>query len=101
MQLGWIRDGFPIYGLCQNEAGVTLKNCWAQIDGTVGDNEEDFYHDVEALARGDCHLNACGGMDNGNDDYRYYATMATAALPMVPACTAGTQQQICGFSPRG
>ena len=37
-QLGFMMDGFPVYGECNDAAGNPLTSCWRQTEGTTGDN---------------------------------------------------------------
>ena len=53
---GYMMDGFPVYGECNDDNGKELTSCWKQTGGTDGDNIADFYYDTTALANGECAL---------------------------------------------
>ena len=89
-QLGYMDDGFPIYGQCS-----TYSSCWKLTAGLDGDNIDDFYYDSDAYDAGECGLDRCGGRPV-DGAYAYYTT---DVLPYVPICRMGTEGTVCGFTP--
>jgi len=97
VQLGFMMDGFPVYGECNDASGSPLLNCWRQTQGTEGDNIRDYYYDEEAFKKGECGLDMCSGATNSSGGYNYYTS---ANFPYVPICYWGTRLgQYCGFIP--
>lgn len=64
--IGYMKDGYPVYGRCKGSEGVELESCWTQIDGTDGDNEEDFSYDST-----DCYLDEVNGYTFSDGSYGY------------------------------
>jgi len=67
--IGYMEDGFPVYGRCTGTEGVELTSCWAQIDGTEGDNEDDYAYDST-----DCYLDEVNGYTFSDGSYGYVLT---------------------------
>merc|ERR1712053_36890 len=64
--IGYMKDGYPVYGRCKGSEGVELESCWTRIDGTDGDNEEDFSYDST-----DCYLDEVNGYTFSDGSYGY------------------------------
>ena len=67
--IGYMEDGFPVYGRCTGTEGVELTSCWAQKDGTDGDNEDDYAYDST-----DCYLDEVNGYTFSDGSYGYVLT---------------------------
>jgi len=90
LQLGYMDDGFPVYGQCS-----TFSSCWKLKKGEDGDNMSDYYYDQNAYDAGECGLDECGGR-TVDGAYAYYMA---EELPYVPICRMGTEGTVCGFTP--
>ena len=92
MQVGWFRDGFPIYGRCNDADDNELLSCY-DLTGADGDNMSDYTYTNDA----DCQLDAANGYTFPDGSYGY---LTTSNLPYVPPYYAGDGlASICGFTP--
>ena len=90
LELGYMDDGFPLYGECGD-----YTSCYKQTEGTEGDNIDDYYYDQDAYDAGECGLDECGGR-TVDGSYGYYTN---AVLPYIPICRMGIKGTVCGFTP--
>ena len=97
--LGRLLDGFPIHGLCRNDAagGRTMTSCYvekANGDGVL-DNETDYEYDAAAFEAGECDLDEGNGFtfENGTR-----IVVTTENYPYVPIGTmSNSVATACGL----
>ena len=95
--LGYMLDGFPAYGRCQNDDGDELQSCYALTDGEDGDNFSDYYLDTDSYNAGTCHLDKANGYTFTDGSYGYVLTENFATTPTGYMGT--TEATPCGFTP--
>ena len=91
-QVGWAKDGVPIYGYCYDSEGDQFASCYSVIDGyseyeveiTPGTFEsaidEDYYEYVDSDA---CNLDkANGAIHPTTGKYSYFMTETYPWVPM-------------------
>jgi hypothetical protein len=95
-KIGYMIDGVPLYGYCQNSAGTQLKTCYTLTSGQRGDYWSQYYYDTAAYAAGTCHLDINNGYTFPDGSYGY---VMTADVPYVPPGVLGTNYSptICGM----
>ena len=67
--LGYMLDGFPVYGRCNNDAGVELTSCYTQKADTTGDTEDDY-----EFSSSGCDLDEANGYTFSDGSYGYVLT---------------------------
>jgi hypothetical protein len=96
--VGYMLDGFPVYGRCQHTDGTELESCWTNTTTTPNDLSDYSYDST------DCNLDEANGYTfaEGNtqtsDSYAGYAYVTTTEFSGVPIGFMGdTFGSICGF----
>merc|ERR1712020_682810 len=84
--VGYMLDGFPVYGRCQHTNGDELESCWTANTDEPGYLEEaNGYEFTEGQT---------------SDGYIGYAYVTTTGFSGVPIGFVGTEfGAICGFTP--
>jgi len=96
-QVGWMMDGFPVYGRCNGPDGKELVSCYYLREGEVGDNIDQYEFDQEAYDNGTCFLDRANGYVFPDG---HYGIILTMNFSTTPTGTHGTEiGQICGFTP--
>merc|ERR1712038_777479 len=94
--IGYLFDGFPVHGQCQDDDGNEILSCWKLIDGASGEHQTDYEYDEAAFAAGTCGLDRANGkmFDHG------YGYVTTTNYPGIPMFYSGTTiPRSCGFCP--
>jgi len=94
--IGYLFDGFPVHGQCQDDDGNEVISCWKLKDGVSGENVSDYEYDEEAFEAGACGLDRANGkmFDDG------YGYVTTTNFPGIPMFYSGTAiPGACGFCP--
>jgi len=97
--LGYMKDGFPVYGRCRHTDGSELVSCWTQKSGTVGADYDDFEFDSEGYASGQCHLDESNGYNFPDGSYGYVLTDNIFQTPIGYYGNEWRTAQECGFTP--
>ena len=97
--LGYMKDGFPVYGRCSHTDGSELVSCWTQKSGTVGADYDDFEFDSEGYASGQCHLDESNGYNFPDGSYGYVLTDNIFQTPIGYYGNEWRTAQECGFTP--
>jgi len=92
MQVGWARDGVPVYGYCNDSDGEQFASCYSVIDGYTEyevvispgtfecATDEDYYEYVDS---DDCNLDkANGAIHPTTGEYSYFMTETYPWVPM-------------------
>ncbi len=58
-----MRDGFPVYGYCQNSSGTQLKSCYALSSGGDASVWSGYYYDSTSYANGKCMVDDFQGFE--------------------------------------
>lgn len=90
--IGYMRDGVPIYGYCNDASGVQFSSCYALKDGYTESDivmaagtfqsaaDEDYY---EYVSSDDCNLDeANGAIHPTTGNYSYFMTETYPWVPM-------------------
>jgi len=94
--IGYLFDGFPVYGECQDDDGNELLSCWKLIDGASGEYQTDYEYDNEAFEAGTCGLDQANGR-MFEDGYGYVTTTDYPGIPMF--YSGESIPRSCGFCP--
>jgi len=100
--VGYMLDGFPVYGRCQHTNGDELESCWT---ATVSDPSHLSDYTYGSTASGNtCYLDEANGYDftegQTSDGYVGYGYVSTTEFSGVPIGFMGdTFGDICGFTP--
>ena len=98
-QVGWMRDGVPVYGYCNDADGNQFTSCYSVKDGyteeevviaagTFYSASMDDYYEYDADADG-CNLDeANGAIHPTTGEYSYFMT---TTYPWVPIYYYGTE----------
>jgi hypothetical protein len=97
--VGYMLDGFPVYGRCQHTDGTELESCWSEDDDSCSHLDCYSYNNDD-----DCNLDEANGYtftaDQTSDGYAGYAYVTTTEFSGVPIGFVGTEfGDICGFTP--
>jgi len=100
--VGYMLDGFPVYGRCAVD-GVELESCWIS-DEDDPSNLDDYYYSDTTASGGDCLLDEANGYTfdgtETSDGYAGYGYVTTTEFSGVPIGFMGTEfGEICGFTP--
>jgi len=100
--VGYMLDGFPIYGRCQTSDGVELESCWTSTED-VPDHLEDYTYGKTASGN-PCLLDEANGYtftgEETSDGYAGYGYVTTIGFSGVPIGLMGTtMSDYCGFTP--
>jgi len=99
--IGYMLDGYPVYGMCQHTNGDELESCWVAVEG-IGHLSDYVYG---STASGNtCYLDEANGYDftegQTSDGYVGYGYVTTTQFSGVPIGFMGTEfGDICGFTP--
>lgn len=94
--VGYMLDGFPVYGRCNHVDGQELVSCWNQTGGD-GSSFSDFAYDSAAYEAGTCHLDEANGYTFADGSYGY---VLTDNIFQTPVGYYGTSDgYACGFTP--
>jgi hypothetical protein len=94
--LGYMLDGYPVYGYSQNTAGSTLKSCWTASSASPSYISE-FTYDTASYNNGTCDLDMANGYTFSDGTYGY---VMVASNYYVPYYRAGSSfVSACGFTP--
>merc|ERR1712038_453341 len=94
--IGYLFDGFPVHGQCQDDDGNEILSCWKLTDGASGENVSDYEYDEEGFEAGTCGLDRANGkmFDHG------YGYVTTTNFPGIPMFYSGSAiPGSCGFCP--
>jgi len=100
--LGYMLDGYPVYGRCQDTSGDELESCWTT---TSSDPTSLSDYTYGSTASGNtCYLDEANGYDftdgQTSDGYVGYAYVTTTDFSGVPIGFMGSEfGDICGFTP--
>merc|ERR1712168_93942 len=97
--LGYMMDGFPVYGRCAVN-GVELKSCYAKKSGFFhrGSHFRDYYYDQTAYDNKECQLDEANGYPFPDGTYGYVMTVNFAQTPT--GYMGSTDDSLsCGFPP--
>lgn len=97
--VGYMLDGFPVYGRCQHTNGAELESCWVANTDDPGHLEDYSYVDGDS-----CYLDEANGYEfttgQTSDGYTGYGYVTTTGFSGVPIGFMGTEfGEICGFTP--
>jgi len=100
--VGYMLDGFPVYGRCAID-GVELESCWLANTDDPGHLDDYTFSDTTASG-GACMLDQANGYTfeagQTSDGYVGYAYVTTTEFSGVPIGFMGTEfGDICGFTP--
>jgi len=106
--VGYMLDGVPVYGLCEDSTETVMKSCYKLVSGantgtvttvggtyTVGITNSDYEFDQAGYAAGSCQLDeANGAVHPKTGEYSYFMT---TDHPFIPIGYYGTEgkQRIC------
>jgi len=94
--IGYLLDGFPVHGRCQDDDGNEMLSCWKLIDGATGEHISDYEYDEEAFKSGSCGLDR----NNGKMFEHGYGYVTTTNFPGIPMFYSGEAVPgPCGFCP--
>lgn len=96
--IGYMKDGFPVYGRCQYTDGSELLSCWKQIEGTIGHSFSHFEFDTAAYVDKTCHLDEANGYTFPDGSYGYILTDNIFQTPVGYFGDEG-EGYACGFTP--
>jgi len=107
IQIGYLNDGIPIYGYCQDEEGNTYTSCYQVKDGVTVDEVEHVSGNLYAAESMDDYeyddsIEGCN-LDEANGAYHpttgVYSYFMTSDFPWVPMYYYGTEgeQDICSL----
>merc|ERR1711963_155456 len=100
--VGYMLDGFPVYGRCQHTNGDELESCWTS---TSSDPSHLSDYTYGSTASGNpCYLDEANGYKftdgQTSDGYVGYAYVTTTEFSGVPIGFMGSEfGDICGFTP--
>jgi len=100
--IGYMLDGFPIYGKCRHTDGTELESCWTSTE-EVPDHLEDYVYGSTASGAA-CYLDEANGYEftagQTSDGYVGYGYVTTEGFSGVPIGLMGdTHAEYCGFTP--
>jgi len=101
--IGYMLDGFPIYGRCRHTDGTELLSCWTSTE-EVPDHLEDYTYGSLDTSGNTCHLDQANGYEftagQTSDGYVGYGYVTTVGFSGVPIGLMGdTHANYCGFTP--
>jgi len=100
--VGYMLDGFPVYGRCQHTNGDELESCWTTTSSDPGHLSDYTYGSTES--GNPCYLDEANGYEftdgQTSDGYVGYAYVSTTGFSGVPIGFMGSEfGDICGFTP--
>jgi len=100
--VGYMLDGYPVYGRCQHTNGDELESCWTSTSSDPTSLSDYTYGSTES--GNTCYLDEANGYDftegQTSDGYVGYAYVTTTGFSGVPIGFMGTEfGDICGFTP--
>ena len=90
--LGYMLDGFPVYGKCEHTDGSELVSCYKLNDGEEGSNFDQYTFDST-----NCHLDEANGYTFSDGSYGYILTENFSTTPT--GYYGPAQSTPCGFTP--
>jgi len=99
--VGYMLDGYPVYGMCQHTNGDELESCWMAETG-IGHLSDYVYGDT--ASGNTCYLDEANGYEftdgQTSDGYVGYGYVTTTEFSGVPIGFMGSEfGDICGFTP--
>lgn len=100
--VGYMLDGFPIYGRCKDTSGTELQSCWTNNTYPASSLEDYSYGSTADGST--CYLDEANGYTftsgQTSDGYTGYGYVTTTAFSAVPIALMGSEfGEICGFTP--
>lgn len=108
LQIAYMLDGVPLYGLCNDATGKQMTSCYkltstattgttTTVGGTytVGKIRSDYEYDTASFTAGTCQLDSANGaIHPTTGKYSYFATTGYPYVPIVYFGSSG-KQTVC------
>jgi len=111
VQIGYMADGYPVYGFCKDTAGKQMTSCYALNSGVttvsvttaagtvsgIGSSSSDYTYDTAAFTAGTCNLDkASGAIHPTTNTYSYFMTTEYPWTPVELYGSEGAQSFCSG-----
>ena len=106
--IGYMADGFPVYGFCKDSSGKQMTSCYSLNSGVtkvsvttaagtlsgIGSSSSDYTFDTAAFTAGTCNLDkASGAINPTTNTYSYFMTTEYPWTPIELFGSEGAQSQ--------
>lgn len=104
--IGYMADGFPVYGFCKDSSGKQMTSCYSLNSGVttvsvttaagtvsgIGSSSNDYTYDTAAFTAGTCNLDkASGAIHPTTNTYSYFMTTEYPWTPIELFGSEGAQ----------
>ena len=104
--IGYMADGFPVYGFCKDSSGKQMTSCYSLNSGVtkvsvttaagtlsgIGSSSSDYTYDTAAFTAGTCNLDkASGAINPTTNTYSYFMTTEYPWTPIELFGSEGAQ----------